>query len=35
MNFYVPGLGEMSELCWNTLHNALCYRYRFATLRRI
>ncbi len=35
MKFYVPRLGEMSEQCWNILHNALFYRYRFATLRRI
>lgn len=35
MKFYVPHFGEASELCWNTLHNALFDRYRFATLRRI
>lgn len=35
MKFYVPRFGDVSELCWNTLHNLLFYRYRFATLRRI
>jgi hypothetical protein len=35
MKFEVPGFGDLSEYCWNTLHNALFYRYRFATLRRI
>jgi hypothetical protein len=35
MKFYVPHFGDVSELCWNTLHNELFYRYRFATLRRI
>ena len=35
MKFYVPSFGELSEYCWNTLHNELFYRYRFATLRRI
>lgn len=35
MKFYVPHFGEVSELCWNTLHNALGYRDRFANLRRI
>lgn len=35
MRFHVPGLGELSEICWNSLHNELFYHYRFATLRRI
>ena len=35
MKFHVPCFGELSELCWNTLHNELFDRYRFATLRRI
>lgn len=35
MNFYVPRFGELSDYCWKVLHNALFYRFRFATLRRI
>ena len=35
MNFYVPGLGEISMMFWNTVHNLLFDRYRFANLRRI